>query len=130
LDHVAGNIAVMCSCDVAGNFLCDPHMGFSVIVRSQSWRNIAPRSPKFKREIALSSTKPYQNQPVVIAVDLTCRTGWDSLSATAPYPEWWRDRPFEATATGSNIWIAGAKSRSRFGSKDKVRFSLNLFLSM
>jgi len=28
-----------------------------------------------------------------------------------PYPEWWRERPFEATATGSDIRNAGAKSR-------------------
>jgi hypothetical protein len=37
-----------------------------------------------------------------------------------PYPEWWRDRPFEATATGS-IRNAGAKSHPLTRGKDKVR---------
>jgi hypothetical protein len=44
-----------------------------------------------------------------------------------PYPEWWRDRPFEATATGSDIRIAGANS-GPFRGKDKVRFFIKPLL--
>jgi hypothetical protein len=35
------------------------------------------------------------------------------LDSWTPYPEWWRERPFEATATGSEKRIAGAKSGSQ-----------------
>jgi hypothetical protein len=45
---------------------------------------------------------------------LTGRKGYDRVSCNwTPYPEWWRDRPFEATATGSNMRNAGANSRPR-----------------
>src|SRR6185503_2168837 len=35
------------------------------------------------------------------------------FSQLEPYPEWWMDRPFEATATAFHIWNVGANSRPR-----------------
>ena len=47
-------------------------------------------------------------------VALTVPHGYDTFhEQLEPYPEWWRDRPFEATATAFQIRNAGANSRSR-----------------
>jgi hypothetical protein len=44
---------------------------------------------------------------------LTLRITYDTFTANSePYSEWWRDRPFEATATGSQR-NAGANSNPR-----------------